>query len=229
MARPFDVYEPLERPWTNEDGWKRIGMLAIEVLDAVTLQRVSQGITVEAKGMRSRPIVNHGGLFVWRGENLTGLTGVAIDPGVLPFAPVELTQADVTLPLHTVALQPSANYAFAPGTTAIRASLIETAVPLGVEPAVIAGALIRLAWLDDDGVTWHEPPQRFITDVRGQFAAFIPFVPADLPQSDSGGNLQLRLFANRTPAVSPPVERSVAFVHPQGRTTDATYAWDQLT
>jgi len=229
MARPFEVYEPLERPWTNKDGWTRKGMLAIEVLDAVTLRRMSQGITVEALGVRSRPVVNHGGLFVWHGENLAGFAGLAIDPGVLPFAGVELAPADVTLPLHTVALQPRANYAFAPGTTAIRGSLIETAVPPGDAPTVIAGASIRLAWLDDDGTTWHAPPQRFITDLRGEFAAFIPFVPADLPQSDAGGNLQLRLFANRTPAVSPPVERSVAFAHPQGRATDAIYAWDQLT
>jgi hypothetical protein len=229
MARPFEVYEPLERPWTNKDGWTRKGMLAIEVLDAVTLRRVNQGITVEAKGVRSRPIVNHGGLFVWRGENLTGFAGVVIDPGVLPFAGVDLAQADVTLPLHTVALQPRANYVFAPGTTAIRGSLIETAVPLGVEPTVIPGASIRLAWLDDDGTTWHAPPQRFITDVRGEFAAFIPFVPADLPQLDAGGNLKLRLFANRTPAVLPVVEKFAEFLHPQGRVRNAIHAWDQLS
>jgi hypothetical protein len=223
MARTFDVYEPLERAWTRK------ATLAVEVLDAVTLQRMSQGITVKAKGVRTTPIVNHGGLFVWRGENLAGFAGVVIDPGVLPFSGVELAQADVTLPMHTVALQPRANYAFAPGTTAIRGSLIETVPPLGVDPTVIPGASIRLEWLDDDGTTWHQPPQRFITDVRGEFAAFIPFVPADLPQLAAGGTLTLKLIANRAPPGQPANEKSIQFAHPQGRVTDAIHAWDQLT
>ncbi|MBU8974544.1 MULTISPECIES: hypothetical protein [unclassified Lysobacter] len=229
MARPFDVYEPLERPWTQEDGWSRKGMLAVEVLDAVTLRRISQGITVTAKGVGSRPVLNHGGLFVWRGANLTGFDGIAIDPGVLPFAGVELAPADVSLPLHTVALQPRSNYAFAPGTTAILGALVET-VPLpGTAPIAVPGASIRLEWLDDDGTTWHPPAQRFFTDSRGEFAAFVPFLPADLPQLDAGGHVKLRLFANRTPAVLPVVEKFVEFAHPQGRVRNAIHAWDQLS
>lgn len=222
MARTFDVYEPLERAWTRK------ASLAVEVLDAVTLQRMSQGVTVMAKGLRGTPVVNHGGLFVWRGEDLAGFAGVVIDPGALPFAAADLAQADVTLPLHTIALQPLANYPFASGTTAIRGSLIETMPPLGVAPVPIAGATIRLQWLDDDGSTWHQPPQRFITDARGEFAAFIPFVPADLPQLDAGGNLSLTLIANRAPPVAPANEKSIQFTHPQGRVSNAIHAWDQL-
>lgn len=229
MARPFEVYEPLERPWTQTDGWSRKGMLAVEVLDAVTLQRISQGITVTAKGVRGRPVVNHGGLYVWRGENLTGFAGIAIDPGVLPFVGVDLAQADVTLPLHTLTLQPRSDYAFSAGTTAILGSLIES-VPLpGAKPTVIPGASIRLEWLDDDGTTWHRPPQRFFTDSRGEFAAFVPFLPADLPQLDVGGHLKLRLFANRMPAVLPAVEKFAELTHPQGRVSNAIHAWDQLS
>lgn len=223
MARIFEVYEPLERAWTRK------ATLAVEVLDAVTLQRMSNGITVRAKGLRATPIVNHGGLFVWRGDNLTGFAGVVVDPGVLPFASADLAQADVTLPLHTVSLQPLASYAFAPGTTAIRGSLIETVPPLGVAPTPIRNAAIRLEWLDDDGTTWHQPPQRFITDDRGEFAAFIPFVPADLPQLDAGGTLSLKLIANRAPPGQPANEKSIQFAHPQGRVTNAIHAWDQLT
>lgn len=223
MARPFDVYEPLERAWTRK------ATLAVEVLDAVTLQRVSQGLSVTAKGLRTTPVVNYGGLFVWRGNNLAGFGGVVVDPGVLPFAGVDLAVADIVLPLHTVALQPLANYAFAPGTTAIRGSLIETIPPLGVAPTPIPNAVIRLAWLDDDGTTWRAPRQRFRTDARGEFAAFISFVPADLPQLDTAGNLTLTLFANRTPTVLPAVERSVQFAHPQGCVANAIHAWDQLT
>jgi hypothetical protein len=222
VARPFDVYEPLERAWTRK------ATLAVEVLDAVTLQRMSQGITVEAKGVRSRPVINHGGLFVWRADTLAGFAGVIVDPGVLPFAGADLAPADVALPLHTVALQPLANYAFAPGTTAIRGALIETVPPPGVAPTPIPHAAIRLEWLDDDGATWHQPPQRFITDARGEFAAFIPFVPADVPQLGAGGTLALKLFANRAPPGLPANEKSIQFAHPQGRVADAIHAWDQL-
>jgi hypothetical protein len=223
MARPFDVYEPIERAWTRK------GTLAVEVLDGVTLERLSRGVTVRAKGLRATPIVNHGGLFVWRGGSLAGFAGVVVDPGTLPFAGVELAQADVALPLHTVALQPLAQYTFAPGTSAIRGSLIETVPPPGVAPTPIANAAIRLEWLDDDGTTWHQPPQRFLTDARGEFAAFIPFLPADVPQLDAGGALTLTLIANRAPLGQPPNEKSIQFAHPQGRVADATYAWDQLT
>jgi hypothetical protein len=223
MARMFDVHEPLERAWTRK------ATLAVEVLDAVTLQRMSRGITVEAKGVRSKPVVNHGGLFVWRGDDFAGFDGVTVDPGALPFAGVDLAQADVALPLHTVALQPRVNYAFAPGTTAIRGSLIETVPPPGIDPTPVRNASIRLEWLDDDGTTWHQPPQRFITDVRGEFAAFIPFVPADLPQLAAGGTLTLKLIANRAPPGQPANEKSIQFAHPQGRVTDAIHAWDQLT
>lgn len=226
MARPFELHEPVERPWTRPDGWTRKGLLAIEVLDAVTLQRMHAGITVTAKGLRSAPVLNHGGLFVWRGVDLVGFAGVAIDPGMRPFTGVDLAAANVVLPLHTVALQPGPGYAFAPGTTAIRGSLIEATPAQGVAPTPIANASVRIEWLDDDGATWHAPPQRSRTDVRGEFAVFIPFVPADLPQLDAAGALTLRLFANRTPAG---VEKRVEFAHPQGRTADATYAWDQLT
>ena len=227
MARPFEVYEPLERPWTNKDGWTRKGMLAIEVLDAVTLQRISSDITVTAKGLRSAAIVNHSGLFAWRGTDLAGFAGVVVDPGLRPFTGVDLAAADVTLPLHTVVLQPRANYAFAPGTTAIRGALVEAVSPQGVAPTPIANAPIRLEWLDDDGTTWHAPPQRFVTDADGEFVAFIPFVSVDEPLA-TGGSLQLRLFAKRASVLSLLAERSIAFAHPQGRTTDAIYAWDQM-
>jgi hypothetical protein len=228
MARPFELYEPLERAWSNKDGWTRKGVLAVEVLDAVTLQRISSGITVTAKGLRSAAIVNHGGLFTWRGTDLAGFAGVVVDPGLRPFTGVDLAAADVVLPLHTVALQPRANYAFAPGTTAIRGTLLETVPPQGVAPTPIINASIRLEWLDDGGTTWHAPPQRFITDADGEFVAFIPFVSVDQPQLAADGTLQLRLFAQRMGVLSLPVERSIAFAHPQGRTVDAIYAWDQM-
>lgn len=223
MARTFDVYEPLEHAWTRK------AILAVEVLDAVTLQRVTQGVTVKAKGIHSAPVVNHGGLFVWRGVNLAGFAGVTIDPGLLPFAGADLGQADVTLPLHTVALQPLVTYAFASGTTAIRGSLLETVPPPGVAPTPIPNASIRLAWLDDDGTTWHTSPQRFITDIRGEFAAFLLFIPIDLPHLSTSGELTLKLFANRAPPDQPADEKSTQLAHPQGRVVNAIYAWDQLT
>jgi hypothetical protein len=65
MSRNFDVHLPLERAYSRE------AMLAVELLDAVTLERVTQGVEVTATGLTGKPIVNYGGLFVWLKEDTT--------------------------------------------------------------------------------------------------------------------------------------------------------------
>ena len=63
MSRPFDVQLPLERAYS------RHVLFAVELLDAVTLERVSEGVEVIAEGLHGKPIVNAGGLFVWLEED----------------------------------------------------------------------------------------------------------------------------------------------------------------
>src|ERR1043165_4088706 len=84
MARLFDVYLPLERAYTRE------AMLAVELLDAVTLARVQQGVEVTAKGLTGKPIVNHGGLFVWLKEDPTNFEKLLVEPGSRPLARGEI-------------------------------------------------------------------------------------------------------------------------------------------
>src|ERR1043165_4809050 len=109
MARLFDVYLPLERAYTRE------AMLAVELLDAVTLARVQQGVEVTAKGPTGKPIENHGGLVGWLKEDTPNFEKLLVEPGSRPFERVEIPAAQVNRPLHTVELKPLASYPFSPG------------------------------------------------------------------------------------------------------------------
>ena len=225
MSRPFEIKLPLE------DAYSRKSLFAIELLDGVTLERVSQGVKVTATGLQNNPIVNYGGVFVWMQEDIAPLEKVTIDPGTLPFEKIELEPADLTLPpnprpLTIVELSPRVNYAFAPGVTGLRGTLIEEKV---VPPVPVPNAEMRLRWLDDDNVTWHDAPTISHTSSKGDFVSILRFAPTDKPNLDNGFvTVRLRVRRNGN-------ERSSAdFKLLQGRVTDPstldplTFAWDEL-
>lgn len=216
--QPFEVRLPLEQAFVRE------AMLAVELLDPVTLERVSHGVKVTAVGLASSPIINFGGLFVWLRQSTANFERLTIAPGTRPFEPMEIPAAQVQLPLHSVELKPLANYPFAPGITAIRGSLYETAVPLGVAPTAIPGATVRLAWLHEDGVTWEPSPGTARTDANGGFTAILRLAPGQVTALDAQGKMSIRLFAKRAAGG----EKHHEFQLPHGRVVDATYAWDQL-
>lgn len=230
MARRFEIRLPLERAHTRE------AMLAIELLDAVTLERVARGMEVTAKGLAGKPIVNESGLFVWLKEDATKLEKVVVEPHAEPFVRVEIAAAQVTRPLHRVELMPLASYPFAPGITVIRGSLYEKRVPLGTSPVVIAGATIRLEWLDDDGATWHPWQVPVITNTAGDFTSILRLARGRSPQADqpprtdqqprldANGMMTIRLFAKR--AAGPQKQKSFQLL--QGRVADEIFAWDEL-
>src|SRR5260221_422241 len=117
------------QPIQLQVAYERHALFAIELLDAVTLQRVSEGIEVTAEGLRGKPIVNYGGLFVWLEEKLDPLQKISIDPGVLPYERVERTKAQLNLPpapqpLTTIELPPRVDYPFAVGMSGVRGTLI---------------------------------------------------------------------------------------------------------
>jgi hypothetical protein len=219
MARLFDVYLPLERAYTRE------AMLAVELLDAVTLARVQQGVEVTAKGLTGKPIVNHGGLFVWLKEDTTNFEKLLVEPGSRPFERVEIPAAQVNRPLHTVELKPLASYPFSPGITVIRGSLIESVPPPGGAPVAITGAPLRLEWLDEDGVTWKPSPAAAVTDRAGDFTLILRLAPVEVPTLDAHGMMTIRLFAKRA-AGGNEMHQDLQLL--QGRVTDATYAWTQF-
>ena len=218
MTRPFDIRLPLEQAYRRE------AMLALELLDAVTLERVAQGVTVTAVGLAGPPIVNGGGLFVWLRQPESAFQKLLIDPGMRPFSPVEIPAAQVRRPLHTVALAPLANYPFAAGITGIRGSMVERDVPAGDTPAPVAGATIRLEWLHDDGVAWVASPAIALTNASGDFITILRLAPGQVPALDAQGRMTIRLFARRGTGG----EKHKEIQLPHGRVVDARYAWNEL-
>jgi hypothetical protein len=230
MARTFEVGLPLERAYTRES------MLAVELLDAVTLQRISRGVEVRAEGLAGSSIVNHGGLHVWLKQDITQFTRLVVETRALPFERVEIPAAQVNRPLHRVELRPLPNYPFSPGITALRGSLYETRVPLGQVPQPVS-ATVRLEWLDDDNATWRAWHSSVPTNAAGDFTAFQRFargqyvlptdpMPTDqVPKLDALGQMTVRLFAKRAAG---PEMRSDEFQFAQGRVSDGTFAWDEL-
>ena len=224
MSRPFEIKSP-------EGAYRRRPLFAIELLDGVTLERVSQGVTVKADGLQNKPFLNYGGVFVWMQEDITPLEKVTIDPGTLPFEKIELQRADLTLPpdprpLTIIELSPRIDYAFAPGVTGLRGTLIEERV---VPPVLVKEAEVRLRWLDEDDVTWHDAPTISHTNSNGDFVAIVRFAPTDKPKPDNG-SVTVRLHVRRNGNE----RRSADFKLLQGRVTDPstldplTFAWDEL-
>jgi hypothetical protein len=199
-------------------------MLGVELVDAVSLERVIEGVAVTAKGLIGKPIVNQSGLFVWLKQDIAKFDRLIVEPGARPFQRVEVPAAQVQRPIHTVELLPLASYPFTPGTTALRGSLIETSPPAGVAPKAVAGATIRLEWLDDDAVTWGPSGRTTVTNASGDFTLALRLTSAEVPRLDTNGLMSIRLYAKR--AAGP--EKHTEFKLPEGRVADRTYAWDQL-
>jgi hypothetical protein len=216
-----------------EQGYLRHSLFAIELLDAVTLSRVSQGVEVVAEGLRGKPTLNAGGIFVWRDEPIGPLQKVRIDPGALPYEVVEREKALLVLPpapvpLTPIELPPRLDYVFAPGITGARGTLIEERVS---SPEPVRQAKVRLLWLDDDGVTWREAPTTSHTNAEGDFVSILRFSPADVPRLSASKELTVRLWVRRD---STSVRRSADLLLPQGRISDRStvsalsFAWDEL-
>lgn len=220
MSRPFEVHLPIEQAYL------RNVLFAVEVLDAVTLARLSQGLEVVADGLQGTPIVNASGLFVWLKEDIAPLRKITIDPGMLPHESAELTAGQLRLPMTTIELPPRLDYPFAPGITGLRGTLIEERAIPPDRPVPVADGEVRLRWLDDDGITWHNAPTVSHANPNGDFAAIVRLAPADVPRLDANGALTVRLRTRRAGQN----ERGTAdFPLLQGRVADAlTFAWDEL-
>ncbi len=230
MTGPFAIRKPPELAYTRE------AMLAVELLDAVTLERVTQGVDVTAKGIAGKPVVNFSGLYVWPRQDATNFAGLIIEPRAAPFERIELAAAQVTQPIHSQQLYPLPSYPFAPGNTAIRGRLVESdSMPPEVARVPITGATMLFEWLDDDGTTWHRWQSPRITAASGDFVAMVRFARGqqhangsppkpDEPRRDADGNLSVRLTATRPNGT----QKQKTYPLPQGRVTDKTFAWDAL-
>ena len=222
MSERFDVRE-------MASAYRRRVLFAIELLDAVTLFRVSQGVKLVAEGLKGKPIVNASGMFVWLEEDLGKLQKISIVPEMLLYEPAELESAEVKLPpkLNTVELQPRVGYSFSSGITGLRGTLIESRVD---PPKPVANAAVRLQWLDDEN-NWRNAPTTSHTDQkRGDFVSILRLAPADVPFLEKG-EVTVRLRASRDGGAE---RGSNNFKLSQGRITEPvtlnslTFAWDEL-
>ncbi len=220
MSRPFEA--------KLEEAYQRRALFALELLDAVTLTRVSQGVKkVVAEGLDGEAIVNSSGLFVWLDEDITNLQKVTFDLGALPYETIEIAAADVKLPLTTIELQPRTDYPFAAGMTGIRGTLIEERVTPQVP---VDDAEVWLRWLDDDNVTWRDAPTISRTNSDGDFVSILRLAPTDVPDLDTDRKLTVRLRARRNANERTSSDLKLL----QGRVADPstisalTFAWDEL-
>ena len=219
MSTPFTAQ--------TEKAYERHVFLAVELLDAVTLTRVSDGVKVVVDGLQGKPIVNSSGYFVWLRENNPTIRKVSVDPGVLPYEAVERDASGVTFPKTTIELPPTVDYSFAPGITGLRGTLIEQNVN---PPQPVGGAEIRLRWLDDNG-NWLDSPATSRTKLNsGDFVSILRLAPKEKPDIDANGAVTVRLQVRRNGSTRNSNDLKLL----QGRITDPTtlnkliFAWDEL-
>jgi|WetSurMetagenome_2_1015567.scaffolds.fasta_scaffold17619_3 hypothetical protein len=236
MNKTFQVHESRDKI-----DIRRV-LFALELLDAVTLERVSDGVKVKAQGLQGKPIVNAGRLFVWLDEDIERLEKISIEPQGLPYEIVVLKDDEISklrenarrksAQPYTVELPPRVDYPFTAGMTGLRGKLVEDRYRS--EP--VLGAEVRLRWLDEDG-NWHEAPtwshttSTSITTKGGDFVAVLRLAPKDKPQFDAEGKkLTVRLQVRRDDDERNSGELQVL----QGRvdsplTPDQfVFAWDEL-
>lgn len=211
MTHPLELAAP-------EQAYVRNALFGIELLDAVTLARVSEGVKVVAEGLQGKPFVNGSGVFVWL-EDAGRLQKITIDPGLLPYEKAELDPSQVEeRKVNPLELQPTTGYVFPAGIAVIRGLLVEERV----RRVPVRDAEIHLRWLDLHGV-FHDAPAAPHTDDKGGFAAVLRLAATDTPDLDHGA-LTVRLRARR----GTDERQSLDLKLPQGRVADLTFFWDEL-
>ena len=222
--RPFDVRRSAAPAYT------RTSLFGVELLDAVTLERVSSGVKVVADGLHGKPFTNSSGVFVFPLEDFTRLRKITIDPQVLPYEVVELEPAQIVFPVTRVELAPRRDYLFAAGITGLRGSLIEERVD---PPVPVTDAEVHLRWLDENAV-WRDAPTLASTGTPGaNFTAVLRLAPSDVPDLVAN-EVTVRLRARR----GADERESADLKLPQGRIADPSFfsqgpdalvfAWDEL-
>jgi hypothetical protein len=176
MTGPFQGGLPAERLHLRKVRF------AVELQDAVTLLRVSEGVKVVAQGLKGKPVVNHAGLFVWLDSNVGDLQSLTVNPNLLPFESATLMGSDLKDPLTTIELSPKVSYPFTFGITGLRGRLIESRI-YSHDPIPVQNAALHLQWLDSDDV-WQEAPTVSHTDENGEFALILRLAPNQVPKLD---------------------------------------------
>jgi hypothetical protein len=213
-----------------EPAYVRKVFFALELVDAVTLERVTEGVSVTVGGLRRRPIVNRSGVFVWLDEGVDAPGDVAVRPGLRPYADVDLPAAQVKRQLTTISLAPRADYPFAGGVTGLRGALVENRA----DRVPVADADVHLGWLDADSASWRDAPTVGRTNAHGDFAVILRLTPTDAP-TVVAGKVTVRLRVGRAEQGA---RESGDLALPRGRVADPStfaadrdalvFAWEEL-
>jgi hypothetical protein len=180
-----------------EIAYRRRVVLAVELLDAVTLSRVSRGVSVVADGLDGKPVLNASDLFVWVGGDFSQIKQVVVEPGLRPFEREVRLPAQLTRPLTTVELAPRPDYPFATGVTGLRGTLVESRVGPSDEAEPVGGAAIRLSWQDEDDA-WQDGRIGTHTDARsGDFVGVLRLLPGEAPAQDALARMTVRVEVKR--------------------------------
>lgn len=207
-----------------ELAYSRKVLFAAEVLDAVTLERITHGLEVSASGMLAKPAVNWSGMFVWLDDGTPrGAQQITVDPGLLPYAGATVAAPVPPQRLVQIALAPARGYQFQAGITALRLTLVED--DSGARTPV-AGAELWLRWIGpgDSGTTWTDAPLRATTDAHGDATVLLRFAAEQEPGKNSAGKLRVQLWASRAGSIKSAGELALD----EGRVTDraAPFAWN---
>lgn len=195
-----------------EAAYRRKVLFAAEVLDGITLARISDGITVRASALDQAPVVNAGGVFVWLDDGSPLVPQqVTVDPGLLPYQGASVASPLLPNRLVQIQLAPARAYPFQPGTTALRFSLIES--NLGA-PVAAPDTEVFLRWFDSGA--WLDAPLRSRTDAKGDAGVTLRFSRSEEPGKNGAGQLRVRLCARRAGVTT----MSAEFALPEGRVTD---------
>ncbi|MEO7497230.1 MAG: hypothetical protein ABIT83_24530 [Massilia sp.] len=216
-----------------ETAYTRSVLLAVELLDAVTLEPVTRTVQLSAPPLAPPPFLNAGGRFIWLLSGPLRPLRVIVEPGTLPYdrediaaPPLPAILLPATDRLLRIWLRPRRGYRFADGVTLVRGRLLESAAP-GAAP--VLDAELWLEW-QDDASAWRELSARTFTRSAsgGEFTAFLRLTAPDQIPHDSKGALELRIGARR-PGLG--IRHSPQFTLRQGVQHDlaGALAWADMT
>lgn len=204
-----------------DDAFRRRLLCAVELVDAVTLNRVTAGLKVSARGLQRKPVINAGGFFIWLEEGARQPTRILVDASDTPYANAETAPPGAPAASVRIELAPRFAYAFPPGATALRGTL---RVSRFGQPEPVAGAAITLQW--SNGSAWIDAPVTVTTEASGDFAAPLRLAPKAEPRMLPGGCLAVRLKVARGGATRTSDEFALAAERVGGR--DQPFIWDDL-
>jgi hypothetical protein len=217
--------------------YTRRARLIVEALDPVTLELIGDGLTMSVEGMEARPVISTGGRHVWFEEPGHAPAKLRIDPGNLPYMPLEMAVPPLPPPppppakpqtwnvMH-VELAPSTAYPFAAGITGFRGSFIVNAADDPQMP--LKNTDVRLQWIDDNqaGEVWVDAPNLSHTSANGDFVALVRLGPSQIARADAQKRMRVRVAATHAGITRLTPELPIPF----NRITDAqqSFAWEAL-